>query len=55
VPIPGTRRLARLEENLGAADVTLSAKDLAELDDASTQVKVVGDRYPEAMQRMVNR
>lgn len=55
VPIPGTRRLARLEENLGAADVTLSAQDLVELDDASTQVKVVGDRYPEAMQRMVNR
>jgi aryl-alcohol dehydrogenase-like predicted oxidoreductase len=55
VPIPGTRRLARLEENLGAADVILSAQDLAELDDASTQVKVVGDRYPEAMQRMINR
>jgi len=55
VPIPGTRRLARLEENLGAADVILSAQDLTELDDASTQVKVVGDRYPEAMQRMVNR
>ncbi len=55
VPIPGARRLARLEENLGAADVTLSAQDLAELDDASTQVKVVGDRYPDSMQRMVNR
>jgi len=52
---PGTRRLARLEENLEAADVTLSAQDLAELDDASTQAKVVGDRYPEAMQPMVNR
>jgi aryl-alcohol dehydrogenase-like predicted oxidoreductase len=55
VPIPGTRRLTRLDENLGAAEVTLTTEDLEELDEASTQVKVVGDRYPEAMQRMVNR
>jgi aryl-alcohol dehydrogenase-like predicted oxidoreductase len=55
VPIPGTRRLSRLDENLGAADVELSPDDLAELDDASTQVKIVGDRYPEAMQRLINR
>jgi aryl-alcohol dehydrogenase-like predicted oxidoreductase len=55
VPIPGTRRLTRLDENLGAAEVTLTPEDLTELDEASTQVKIVGDRYPEAMQRMVNR
>ncbi|MFL5913505.1 MAG: aldo/keto reductase [Gaiellaceae bacterium] len=55
VPIPGTRRLIRLDENIGAVDVTLTADDLAELDDASTQVKIVGERYPEAMQRMINR
>jgi aryl-alcohol dehydrogenase-like predicted oxidoreductase len=55
VPIPGTRRLTRLDENLGAADVTLTPEDLTELDEASTQVKIVGDRYPEAMQRFVNR
>jgi len=55
VPIPGTRRLTRLEENIGAADVTLTAEDLAELDEASTQVKIVGERYPEAMQQMINR
>jgi aryl-alcohol dehydrogenase-like predicted oxidoreductase len=55
VPIPGTRRLTRLNENLGAAEVTLTPEDLMELDEASTQVKIVGDRYPEAMQRMVNR
>jgi aryl-alcohol dehydrogenase-like predicted oxidoreductase len=55
VPIPGTRRLTRLDENLGAAQVTLTPEDLEELDEASTQVKIVGDRYPEAMQRMVNR
>ena len=55
VPIPGTRRLTRLDENLGATEVTLTPEDLEELDEASTQVKIVGDRYPEAMQRMVNR
>ena len=55
VPIPGTRRLSRLDENLGSAELTLTADDLAELDQASTEVKVVGDRYPESMQRMVNR
>ena len=55
VPIPGTRRLTRLDENIGAADVTLTADDLAELDEASTQVKIVGERYPEAMQQMINR
>ena len=55
VPIPGTRRLTRLDENLEAAEVELTADDLAELDEASTQVKIVGDRYPEAMQRMINR
>jgi len=55
VPIPGTRRLTRLDENLGAAEVRLTPEDLTELDEASTQVRIVGDRYPEAMQRMVNR
>ncbi len=55
VPIPGTRRLTRLDENIGAADVALTAEDLAELDDASTQVQIVGERYPEAMQQMINR
>jgi aryl-alcohol dehydrogenase-like predicted oxidoreductase len=55
VPIPGTRRISRLEENIGAASVELSADDLAELDVASTAVKIVGDRYPEAMQRMIDR
>jgi aryl-alcohol dehydrogenase-like predicted oxidoreductase len=55
VPIPGTRRLTRLDENIGAADVELTAEDLTELDEASTQVKIVGERYPEAMQQMINR
>ena len=55
VPIPGTRRLERLDENLGAADLDLTPEDLAELDAASASVQVQGDRYPEAMQRMIDR
>ena len=55
VPIPGTRRLERLEENLGAAQLDLTAEDLADLDHASASVQVQGDRYPEAMQRMIDR
>jgi aryl-alcohol dehydrogenase-like predicted oxidoreductase len=54
-PIPGTRRLERLEENLGAADLDLTADDVAQLDEASAQITVVGERYPEAMQRMIDR
>jgi aryl-alcohol dehydrogenase-like predicted oxidoreductase len=55
VPIPGTRRLERLDENLGSADLDLTPEDLAELDRASASVQVQGDRYPEAMQRMIDR
>src|SRR6476620_2460433 len=55
VPIPGTRRLPRLEENLGAADLELSPEDLAELDSASASVQVQGARYPDAMQKMIDR
>jgi aryl-alcohol dehydrogenase-like predicted oxidoreductase len=55
VPIPGTRRLKRLEENLGSAEVDLTPEDLAELDSASAGVQVHGDRYPEAMQRLIDR
>jgi aryl-alcohol dehydrogenase-like predicted oxidoreductase len=52
VPIPGTRRLQRLEENLGAADVELTASDLAEIDAATARIKVQGARYPEHLERM---
>lgn len=55
VPIPGTRRLERLDENLASADLELTTDDLAELDRASASVPVQGDRYPEAMQRMIDR
>jgi len=54
-PIPGTRRLERLDENLGSANLELTPQDLADLDRASSSVKVQGDRYPEAMQRMIDR
>jgi aryl-alcohol dehydrogenase-like predicted oxidoreductase len=55
VPIPGTRRLERLEENLGAVQVELTASDAAAIDAAAAEITVVGDRYPEAMQRMIDR
>ena len=52
VPIPGTRRLQRLDENIAAADVDLSGDDLATLGDAAARIGVAGDRYNEAMQKM---
>ncbi len=55
VPIPGTRRLERLEENLGAVQIELTTADLDAIDAAAAQIRVVGDRYPEAMQRMIDR
>jgi aryl-alcohol dehydrogenase-like predicted oxidoreductase len=45
VPIPGSRKLERLEENIGAAAIELTAKDLDEIENAMSQIKVVGDRY----------
>ena len=54
-PIPGTRRLERLEENLGALRIELAPADLAAIDAAAAGITVVGDRYPEAMQRMIDR
>jgi aryl-alcohol dehydrogenase-like predicted oxidoreductase len=55
VPIPGTTKLHRLDENLGAASVTLSASDLKEIHDAISAIDVQGARYPENLQKMVNR
>ncbi len=55
VPIPGTTKLARLEENLGAADLELTAKDLRGIDAAASRIEVQGARYPEAAQRMIDR
>jgi aryl-alcohol dehydrogenase-like predicted oxidoreductase len=55
VPIPGTRRLERLEENIGAADVELSSDDLREIEDAASQITVQGARYPEHLERLTGR
>jgi aryl-alcohol dehydrogenase-like predicted oxidoreductase len=55
VPIPGTTKLARLEENLGAVDIQLTPDDLREIDTATSKIKVHGERYPEALQRLVGR
>jgi aryl-alcohol dehydrogenase-like predicted oxidoreductase len=55
VPIPGTPRLQRLEENIGAAAVELTADDLRELDAATAKIPVYGDRYPAALEQMTNR
>nr|WKN35621.1 aldo/keto reductase [Tunicatimonas sp. TK19036] len=55
VPIPGTTKLHRLEENVGSADITLSADDLREINEAVARIEVVGARYPEQMQKMVER
>jgi aryl-alcohol dehydrogenase-like predicted oxidoreductase len=55
VPIPGTRRVDRLTENLGAADLTLTEQDLAGIEQAAAAVEVQGERYPEHLQRLVGR
>ena len=55
VPIPGTTKLHRLEENIGAVNVELSPADLRELDTAASHIAVQGARYPEELQKMVGR
>jgi len=55
VPIPGTTKLERVEENLGAASIALTAADLREIDEGASQIQVHGHRYSEAAQRWINR
>jgi aryl-alcohol dehydrogenase-like predicted oxidoreductase len=55
VPIPGTTKATRLQENIGAADVHLSDQDLRTIQSAASRIQVVGDRYPEQMQQMIDR
>jgi aryl-alcohol dehydrogenase-like predicted oxidoreductase len=55
VPIPGTTKLHRLEENLGAASVDLTPSDLLEIDRASSAIKVEGARYPEHFEKLAGR
>jgi aryl-alcohol dehydrogenase-like predicted oxidoreductase len=55
VPIPGTTKRHRLEENIGAAALQLTADDFREIDRAASQIEVHGERYPEHLQKMVGR
>jgi aryl-alcohol dehydrogenase-like predicted oxidoreductase len=55
VPIPGTTKIHRMRENVGAADIDLTPEDLAEITAAADEVDVHGERYPEHMQRWINR
>ena len=52
VPIPGTTKLHRLDENLGAASIELSPADLREIEEAASKIKVEGERYPEHLEKM---
>jgi aryl-alcohol dehydrogenase-like predicted oxidoreductase len=52
VPIPGTTKLHRLDENIGALTVELTAEDLREIDSAASKIKIEGERYPERLQKM---
>jgi len=54
VPIPGTKTLARLEENLGAANVELTAADLRDIEEAASKIPIKGDRLPEAALKLTN-
>ena len=55
VPIPGTTKLKRLEENIGAADVELTQNDLDEIETATSEIDVQGARYPEHLEQMTGR
>ena len=55
VPIPGTTKLSRLEENIGATEIELTGDDLREIDDAASKIKVEGARYPEQLEQMTGR
>ena len=54
-PIPGTTRLDRLEENIGAASIELTPADMGEIEDTAAKIAVQGDRYPEALERLTGR
>jgi aryl-alcohol dehydrogenase-like predicted oxidoreductase len=55
VPIPGTTKRHRLEENIGAAEIELAPEDLAEIDRAASEIRVEGARYPENLERLTGR
>ena len=55
VPIPGTTKLSRLEENLGAATVELTTEDVHSLEEDSSAIKVEGERYPATHAKLIDR
>jgi aryl-alcohol dehydrogenase-like predicted oxidoreductase len=55
VPIPGTTKLARFDENIGAVGIELTSDDLREIDDAASKIKLQGDRYPEKLEQQTGR
>ncbi|MEI8195540.1 MAG: aldo/keto reductase, partial [Phycisphaerae bacterium] len=55
VPIPGTTKLQRLDENIAAAAVELTPEDLRDIDSAASRIKVQGARYPEKLEQMTGR
>jgi aryl-alcohol dehydrogenase-like predicted oxidoreductase len=55
VPIPGTRKIERLDENIGAASIELTPNDLRDIEDAASTIAVQGARYPESAERMIDR
>lgn len=55
VPIPGTTKLKRLEENVGAVNIELTRDDLSEIENAASEIEVQGDRYPEHLEKMTGR
>ena len=55
IPIPGTTKLQRLDENIGAVAVELTSDDLREIDDAASKITVQGARYPEKLEQMTGR
>ena len=55
VPIPGTTKLRRLEENIEAAAIELTRDDLSDIENAASKIEVQGDRYPEKFEQMTGR
>jgi aryl-alcohol dehydrogenase-like predicted oxidoreductase len=55
IPIPGTTKVSRLTENIGAAEIEFTADDLREIDEAASKIEIQGARYPERLQKMVGR
>ena len=53
VPIPGTTKIHRLEENLGGAEIELTTEDLQQIEEAASKIKIEGARYPEHLQKRV--